>query len=541
MISLTDFNLQSVIVEDLVDLLINVLLGGQTHVRTVAAKALGSMVRHLRSTHACLQNLLDSLQTKLISSEISSVERSGIANGYAQVVTARHCEDPDQLNSHIINTLMPVLNTSNMDAHEGILWVFVYLPTSMSTNRFAPIMEASLPAMLNELALDKQALTETVMRAVRVLIQKQEVGDLLPPVLDGCGSRCENTRSCSIVLLGDILYQLAGEQDIVEKAEQNLAQALETYTHREVLSVVYFARSDGCAGVRSHALNVWKNVVSNTPRVLRQIMPGLTSLIVSNLASDDVEEQQSAARCLAELSTKLGDSIMRQVLPLFEDNLVHKSDLNMHRGVCIGLKEVIANLTKDNVQNHLSKLVSITRVALCSEDAVVRKLAAACFQSLYSITGSDVLESIVPNLLAQISTPSTHTRAINGLAQILSLRSVSRELLPYLIPRLLKRPLSTDNLTVLSSIAGVTGSTLHSHLHFIVPILVNAIPGSYDEVEKAIRDCIRSIFASVEDVRSLISEIVDKCSDESDDIRTEGCWMFGVIAEERKLWIYFVL
>ena len=72
--------------EELVDILIGVLLSGQSQVRGVAAKALGSMVRHLSSSNAILEGLLDTLQTKLISNSITSVERSGISSGYAQVL-----------------------------------------------------------------------------------------------------------------------------------------------------------------------------------------------------------------------------------------------------------------------------------------------------------------------------------------------------------------------------------------------------------------------------------------------------------------------
>jgi len=61
------------------------------------------------------------------------------------------------------------------------------------------------------------ALNETVMRAVRVLISTQEAGLLLPPILDGCVSLCNNTRGICIELLGDILYKLAGSIEVVEK------------------------------------------------------------------------------------------------------------------------------------------------------------------------------------------------------------------------------------------------------------------------------------------------------------------------------------
>jgi len=64
-------------------------------------------------------------------------------------------QDFDGLYSHVFNILLPVLNTSNIDAHEGVLWVFVYLPTAISSNAYSPLIESTLPPIIGELALEK--------------------------------------------------------------------------------------------------------------------------------------------------------------------------------------------------------------------------------------------------------------------------------------------------------------------------------------------------------------------------------------------------
>lgn len=538
---LEDVNGMSGYIEELLELLISVLMGGQSQVRSVAAKAMGAMVRHLSTKNSDLEGLLASLQSKLISNEITSIERSGISSGFAQVLFSKYYQDVDSLYSHVTNILLPVLNTNNMSAHEGVLWVFVYLPTTMSANMYTPLIDPTVPLILRELDLDKQTLTETVIRALRVLISTQEIGLILPSIMDGCKSRCDNTRAHCIELLGDLLYKLAGNIEIVEKAEANISSSLISHTRKEVLSILYFARCDvASAHVRNNALNVWKNIVSNTPRTLRAIMPELTTQIITNLATDDLDGQNTSGRCLAELSSKLGESILKQVLPLFESNLMKSSDINMHRGVCIGLKDVISNLSKDDIETYLSKLVSISRIALCSEDKVVQKLAAGCFQSLYNQMGTKSLESIVPNLLAQMSNSATHDRAINGLTQILAIRSVSKEILPYIIPRLLSRPLSVDNLEVLTSIMAVVGASLHLYLYTLLPSLIEGMRTDDDRSLAAIETSLRCLCKNVENVIVLIGDIVGKCDHDDEFWRLKSVWMLGVVAEERK-YAYFLL
>ena len=227
-------------------------------------------------------------------------------------------------------------------------------------------------------------------------------------------------------------------------------------------------------------------------------------------------------------------SLVKQVLPLFEDQLMRSSDLNIHRGVCIGLNEVISNLAKENFSGNLLKLVTINRIALCSDDTSVQELAAECFQSLYSQMGTDVLDNIVPSLLAQIGDPATHRHAINGLTKILALRSVSRELLPYLIPRLLLSPVTEENLGVLSSVIKVIGEMLHLYLHTLIPALVRELRDSSNIVESSIRDCFRSVFKSIHNISNLIGEIASRCDNDDVFWRLESCWMLGALAEERK-------
>lgn len=136
-------------------------------------------------------------------------------------------------------------------------------------------------------------------------------------------------------------------------------------------------RSDTQLVVRQASLHVWKIVVSNTPRTLREILPTLFSLLLGFLAStcpdkrtvsnsfilpknpenlfmsicaDIVRCVQIAARTLGDLVRKLGEKILPEIIPILEEGL--RSDKSDERqGVCIGLSEIMKSTSKDAVSD----------------------------------------------------------------------------------------------------------------------------------------------------------------------------------------------
>jgi hypothetical protein len=303
------------------------------------------------------------------------------------------------------------------------------------------------------------------------------------------------------------------------------------------------ARSDTAAVVRQSAIQVWKTVVSVTARTLRDILQVLVGQIVDALASGHPERTQVAGRCLGDIVHKLGDSVLPEIIPVLR-NALYAGDKHTRRGVCVGLAEVLHVSTKEQIFRFIDIIVLVVRDALCDVDQGVREVAASCFQSLHKTVGNRALDEIVPSLLIGLESEddSARSRALNGLTGILSIRS--RELLPYIIPRLIKVPISETHAHALGSIAAVTGATIHMHFSSILPSIITEL-GSFhgkelDEEEKkrmeAIRKCVRSLCHNVDEggVNWLVSEIASKCGSDKEEIRVESCWMFQAFVEESK-------
>lgn len=519
-------------------------------VRSTAAKALGSLTRSLGDQ--ILPELRPWLVKKLRDEECSSAERSGAAQGLTEVLIASGSNYVDEA---MRNEILPLRSFPEASTREGVLWMLTFLPPAMG-HGFTPLIDVSLPALISGLSDDSEPVRDVAMRAGRVLIRshgKIHVDKILPSLEHGLGDDDYRIRVASLSLLGDLLSMIGGTtlvkgdgetQDDVRRAERAQAQialALGSETRKRVLSGLYLARSDSVHVVRSSALQVWKTVVSVTGRTLREILPVLVSKIIDDLASGDEEKTAVAGRCLGDVVTKLGDSVLPQIIPVLR-NALYDGDEHTKRGVCVGLTEVIKCSTKDQILRFIEIIVKVVQDALSDDDGNVRRMAATSFQSLHSVVGNRAFDEVVPSLMVALEDRNAdehfRARALNGLTGILTVRS--RELLPYIIPRLIKRPITEDHAKALSGIAEVTGGTLYFHFSTVIPALIGdlaeAEPLEADERIAAVRECARAICSSVDEsgVNILISEIAAKCSSDKASIRRECCMALETVITERK-------
>lgn len=530
-----------------------VLLDPIPDCRSISAKALGSLTRSLGE--ATFPELRSWLIGVLKGDNGTSVERSGAAQGLTELLCAGGTQ---VVESVMRNEILPLMSHPKSGTREGVLWVLTFLPTSLG-HSFAPLIDVSFPALINGLSDENESVRDVAMRAGRVTIRshgKSQFDKVLPSLEDGLSHIDYRIRAASLNLLGDLLATLGGtkmvggidtQDDIrqAERAQAQIALILGPDIRKRILSRLYLRRSDTAAVVRSSAVQVWKSVVSVTPRTLKEILDVLVGQIVTALASGHPDHTQVAGRCLGEIVSKLGDTVLPEIMPVLRDAL-YKGDLHTRVGACVGLAEVIEGSTKEQIIKYLHVLVKVVQDALCDNEEDVRKIATSCFQNLYSAVGTKAFDEIVPSLLVEMESTSgndnSRTRAVNGVTGILSIRS--KELLPYLIPRLLRRPVTKNQASALGSICTVTGSSIFSYFSTIVPTFLDELSLTFDqEVDEttkatveAIRQSIRSLCGSVDEagIYPLICEIASKCSSDKVGIRRECCWMLQVIIEERK-------
>ena len=108
------------------------------------------------------------------------------------------------------------------------------------------------------------------------------------------------------------------------------------------MAALYILRSDPTAGVRQCAALVWKDLVSNTPRMVSEVMSQFVAQVMALLASPVADMGTLAGRALGEASLKLGDKLLPVAVPLLQARLADR-DKGVRRSVCVGLTEILSN------------------------------------------------------------------------------------------------------------------------------------------------------------------------------------------------------
>uniref|UniRef100_A0A3Q1GAD8 GCN1 activator of EIF2AK4 n=1 Tax=Acanthochromis polyacanthus TaxID=80966 RepID=A0A3Q1GAD8_9TELE len=473
-------------------------------VRTVSAKALGAMVKGMGES--CFDDLLPWLMETL-ASEQSSVDRSGAAQGLAEVMAGLGVEKLDKLMPDVVQTASKVDIASHV--RDGYIMMFIYLPLTFG-DKFTPYVGPIIPCILKALADENEYVRDTALRAGQRIISmyaETAIALLLPELEQGLFDDLWRIRFSSVQLLGDLLFHISGvtgkmttetasEDDNFGTAASNKAiiSALGAERRNRVLSGLYMGRSDTQLVVRQASLHVWKIVVSNTPRTLREILPTLFTLLLGFLASTCPDKRTIAARTLGDLVRKLGEKILPEIIPILEEGL--RSDKSDERqGVCIGLSEIMKSTSKDAVLVFSESLVPTVRKALCDPLEEVREAAAKTFEQLHATIGHQALDDILPTLLKQLDDEDTAEFALDGLKQVMAVKS--RSVLPYLVPKLTASPVNTRVLAFLSAVAG---DALTRHLGVILPALLSSLKGKLGAEDEAQELCsCQTVILSVED------------------------------------------
>eukprot|EP01035_Chromulina_nebulosa_P026853 gene26853-35217_t len=239
-----------------------------------------------------------------LCSEASPVERSGAAQGLAEVCRAIGHDRAEE-------TLFKVLQFKkhpSSAAREGLLWFMSFLPAILNES-FSPYIAVSLPVIVAGLSDDNDGVA---LRAGQVIVLKlgiQHANEIVPTLTNGMFDADWRIRQSSVKLLGELLY-LVGDTKAVGLADENdegdnvtgaggvarVSAAIRSHigdaSTDQVLACLYIARSDVAIAVRQNALQIWKAIVTNTPRTLVEIMKVLLTLLIEKLSDggeDDIE------------------------------------------------------------------------------------------------------------------------------------------------------------------------------------------------------------------------------------------------------------
>ncbi|KMQ96025.1 translational activator gcn1 [Lasius niger] len=421
------------------------LLDPVPEVRSVSARALGAMVRGMGESS--FEDLLPWLMQTL-TSETSSVDRSGAAQGLSEVVRGLGVEKLHKLMPEIISTA----ERTDIAPHvkDGYIMMFIYMPSAFTTE-FTPYIGQIINPILKALADENEYVRETALRAgqrIVTLYADSAIMLLLPELEKGLFDDNWRIRYSSVQLLGDLLYRISG-----------VSGKMSTETASE---------DDNFGTEQSHYAIINALGAERRNRVLAGLYMGRSDVA---LMSDQADQRQ---------------------------------------GVCIGLSEIMASTNKDMVLTFVISLVPTVRKALCDPLPEVRQAAAKTFDGLHSTVGVRALDDILPAMLTQLNSPdpAEAENTLDGLRQVMAIKS--RVVLPYLVPQLASPPVNTKALSILASVAGEALTRfLHRILPALLTALSSA-QGTANELQEL--EYCQAVVLSVTDevgVRTVMDQLME--------------------------------
>lgn len=200
---------------------------------------------------------------------------------------------------------------------------------------------------------------------------------------------------------------------------EKLDKVLGTQRRRKIFTLLFIAnRGDVNTTVRSSASAIWKALIANTPKNIRELLPLIIEELVDELSMNAEDLHERACETLTDLILRLGDQLMPELLPLLEKSFVSSSVVN-RQSVSDGLLHIVESCPKQLLLNNTNGLLKLTLKILKDEETKIRRNGAAIFAHIHKVTGDSSLESVFPSLLQLVQDPSTQELGLNAFEELM--------------------------------------------------------------------------------------------------------------------------
>lgn len=475
--------------------------------RATAARALGALVERLGEEQ--FPDLIPRLLATL-SDNTKSGDRMGSAQALAEVISGLGLSKLDEL----LPTILSGVTNYRAYVREGFMPLMLFLPVCFG-QQFAPYINQIIQPILSGLADTDENIRDTALKAGKLIVKNyanKAIDLLLPELEHGMFDENERIRLSSVQLAGELLFQVTGissknefddeDGDFNSEIGKQMVEVLGEERRARILSALFVCRSDVSGIVRATTVDIWKALVPNTPRTIKEILPELTSTIVVHLASSSRTLRLIAAQTLGDLVRRVGGNALSQLLPTLKHSLETSSDPNSKQGVCIALHELIQSSNSDSLDEFQDFIVNIICSTVIDEDESVREAAASCFDVYQEVVGKVAIDEIIPFLLNKLKEPESSEYALSALQEIMATKS--EVIFPILIPTLLKPPIDSFKANALGSLAEVAGPALYKRISTIINSVVNTLIETDDEDTKhSLEGTLDKILLSVTDNEGL--------------------------------------
>ncbi|QSL66206.1 hypothetical protein MERGE_000581 [Pneumocystis wakefieldiae] len=467
--------------------------------REISAKALGTLVKNLGEANFAhvIPDLLSTLKK-----DISSIERRGSSQGISEILSG--------LNIQYLENILPQILENSLSSisyvKEGYISLFIYLPQAFGP-RFQPYIGKIVSPILLGLADDSESVRDVSLSAGKVIINNystKAVDLLLPELQKEIFNENWKIRLGSVQLLSNLLFHITGISGKVHLEENiNTSQHYKNFLldilgqekRDSILASLYILRQDSIEQIRSSALNIWKALVMNTSKTVKEILPVMVNMIIQCPDTLNKARDSMFIKTLGELVKKLEDVISFMIPPL-QESIIHSEPIAKVR-LSIALTEIIQNSNIESLEPYKNGLIKTIHHCLI-DIKDVRTAAALMFSAMYELYGNVVINQILPSLLDSLHSNNNSKNALEALKELIYVRP--QNILPILIPKITKVPLSDVNAKIINSFAQVHCPSFKYYFSAIINSLMNTLMFDIDvETEMEVKNAIDSVLLSVHD------------------------------------------
>lgn len=484
-------------------LLREILIDPVPEARSIAARAIGILVSKMGEEN--FPSLVTDL-FRILKSNGTGVDRQGSAQGLAEVLAGVGTERLDQVMPEII------ANSHSDKAYmrEGSVILLTFLPATFKEN-FVPYLQNAVSCLLDGISDEYEHVRDASMKACYAIIDRfsqKSVELLLPHLESGLFDGNWRVRESCVKLLGELFYKISGirgktymeedEEDEYgsETGRRAIVQSIGQDKFNSILAALFVARFDSTAIVRQISVQVWKTVVVNTPKTLKQILEKILSLIIDGLSSSNEERKTVSLDCLRDLMQKLGGHVLSKAITILRAKMSQGED-QVRSGSALALAEMITHGGKHHLELYYDELIEMIYISLKDPIAEVRRSGAVSFDGLQRCMGNKVIDNIIPRLLSELEDTSSTEGAIalEALKEIMEIRS---NLFPSLAPSLTAKPITLFHARALTALIRVAGSsTVSRKLTSITENLMESLEST--DHEEQLLEALEALMHSVDD------------------------------------------
>ena len=370
-----------------------------------------------------------------LENESDTVQRSGAAQGYAEIIVSFE-------ESYIDKHLMRIINRIQEGDHikkEGYLSVFVFLPGCLG-DKFEKYFELIFPLIIEGFSDEHENVRNVSNKIFEICIKifaRKNTTQLVEPLLERLFSENWRIRNSSIALIKTLISSLGKEfsKENSDYFKKELRDQILTYT--------FILKSDTCGNTETLANIIWRDYVDNIPKYLSKILMNIYKQLMKLINDERNEETYNIAKLnVGLLATKFSDKFFNELIPIIRETLIQEKNNEYTTDasftiISVAVKEISERLLTSN-RNTILKIMYEN---IFTEFSSIRiQIAEIVYLMSIRLNDHNMNRNLVNNVMKQVRGKQANIQK-GSLEIVANLTEISKgEVIRYVIAEIFKKP-----------------------------------------------------------------------------------------------------